>query len=76
MGPRGRVTAVHERCAVRRIIEAMEDATGALLAWAIAAWAAHALWKAGYDDGWDEAVEQLTPSLPHLVVDNEPEAES
>ncbi len=74
MGPRGRVTAVHERCAVRRIIEAMQDATGALLAWAIAWWAVHEITKAAYDDGWDDALEQLRPSLPHLVPD--PEAES
>lgn len=74
MGPRGRVTAVHERCAVRRIIEAMQDATGALLAWAIAAWAVHTIWKAGFDKGWDEEREALRPSLPPLVPD--PEAES
>lgn len=68
MGPRGRVTAVHERCAVRRIIEAMEDATGALLAWAIAAWAAHELWKAGYHEGL-RATEAQGPL--HAVPDPE-----
>jgi hypothetical protein len=59
MGPRGRVTAVHERCAVRRILEATQDTMGVLLAWAIAWWAAHELWKAGYDDGYEAGRDEL-----------------